>query len=51
MKKECFESCKDINCISTLIKVWFRKLPKQLFGSIDPELVLKCKRTLPGRFH
>jgi hypothetical protein len=38
-----FESCKDINCISTLIKVWFRKLPKQLFGSIDPELVLKCK--------
>jgi len=38
-------SCKDPNCIATLIKVWFRKLPKLLFEDVDAEVVLSCKAT------
>ena len=38
-------SCKDSNCIATLIKVWFRKLPKLLFEDVDAEVVLSCKTT------
>jgi hypothetical protein len=38
-----FESCQDVNCISNLIKVWFRDLPRKLFGFLKPRDVENCK--------
>ncbi|KAL6058679.1 Rho GTPase activating protein 18 [Balamuthia mandrillaris] len=30
-----FTRCQDMNCIATLIKVWFRELPRQVLGTVD----------------
>lgn len=36
LNKGVFVSCKDINCVSTLIKVWFRELPIPLLNTVEP---------------
>ena len=38
-----FESCEDINCIATLIKVFFRQLPKPLLSDIPTDLFLNIQ--------
>jgi len=38
-----FESCEDVNCISNLIKVWFRDLPRKLFAFLKSGDVDNCK--------
>jgi hypothetical protein len=37
-----FTSCKDVNCISNLLKVWFRELPQPLLAEIKPESIIAC---------
>lgn len=32
IRKGTFKACKDIHCISNLIKVWFRELPKKILN-------------------
>ena len=43
LNQDRFKKCNDINCVSTLIKVWFRKLPKQMLSSLAVEDLLRCK--------
>ena len=39
LNENSFEQCSDINCISNLIKVWFRDLPRHLLDSTNKEQV------------
>ncbi len=34
-----FVKCSDVNCISNLLKVWFRELPTHLLNEIKPESI------------
>ena len=43
INQDRFKKCNDINCVSTLVKVWFRKLPKQLLSDLSVEDLLRCK--------
>eukprot|EP00455_Lapot_gusevi_P029540 TRINITY_DN3163_c0_g1_i3.p1 TRINITY_DN3163_c0_g1~~TRINITY_DN3163_c0_g1_i3.p1 ORF type:complete len:388 (-),score=144.14 TRINITY_DN3163_c0_g1_i3:193-1356(-) len=42
LNKGSFRGCNDINCISNLIKVWFRDLPQQLLQPVDSNLIQQC---------
>ena len=44
-----FVSCNDINCISTLIKVFFRQLPRPLLADIPTETILNVKKEADSR--
>lgn len=37
-----FQDCRDVHCIATAIKVWFRDLPTPLFQRLDIEAVKNC---------
>eukprot|EP00943_MAST-04B_sp_MAST-4B-sp1_P000758 g758.t1 len=43
LNQDRFKKCNDINCVSTLVKVWFRKLPKQLLADLSVEDLLRCQ--------
>jgi hypothetical protein len=45
LNRGSFESCNNIHCISTLIKVFFRELPKPLLGDIPTETLLNIVET------
>lgn len=34
-----FVSCRDVNCISNLIKVFFREMPTKLLQSLPPQSI------------
>eukprot|EP01089_Gocevia_fonbrunei_P003793 TRINITY_DN1373_c0_g1_i3.p1 TRINITY_DN1373_c0_g1~~TRINITY_DN1373_c0_g1_i3.p1 ORF type:complete len:293 (-),score=44.49 TRINITY_DN1373_c0_g1_i3:54-932(-) len=36
LSKSQFHGCDDINCIASLIKLWFRELPSSILGDISP---------------
>lgn len=37
-----FTECKDINCLSNLIKVWFRELPQNMLDVADKAAIHAC---------
>jgi len=37
-----FVDCKDINCLSNLIKVWFRELPQNMLDVADKAAIHAC---------
>jgi hypothetical protein len=37
-----FEGCQDINCVSNLIKVWFRELPQRLLDGVSRDAIQAC---------
>eukprot|EP00808_Paulinella_micropora_P001503 g71283.t1 len=37
-----FEGCKDVHCISNLIKVWFRDLPTHVLSGVDRDAITNC---------
>lgn len=40
---ECnFSGCEDVHCISNLLKVWFRDLPKAVLYPISADLIETC---------
>jgi hypothetical protein len=40
LNRGTFDVCNDINCIATLIKVFFRQLPRPLLADIPTEIIL-----------
>lgn len=42
LNSDNFTSCEDIHCISNLLKVWFRDLPKAILDQIDPSFIENC---------
>jgi len=42
LNNNTFQRCDDINCIATLIKVWFRELPKPLLDCVTHYSVVEC---------
>lgn len=44
LNRKVFKKCDDVNCISNLIKVWFRSLPRKLLAHINAEQVESCTK-------
>ncbi len=42
LNKGTFVSCRDVNCISNLIKVFFRELPEKILDGVDPKALGAC---------
>ena len=49
LNRGTFVSCNDINCISTLIKVFFRQLPRPLLADIPTEQLLNITNELDSQ--
>jgi len=45
LNNNTFTKCDDINCISTLTKVWFRDLPKPLLDCVTHYKIVECTST------
>lgn len=43
LNKGEFQTCSDVNCISNLIKVWFRELPVQLLNALPSSAFAECE--------
>mmetsp|Transcript_45638 Transcript_45638/g.89820 ORF Transcript_45638/g.89820 Transcript_45638/m.89820 type:complete len:344 (+) Transcript_45638:979-2010(+) len=43
LNENAFEGCDDIHCITNLIKVWFRELPRALLDPISPMRIHNCQ--------
>jgi hypothetical protein len=43
LNKGTFKSCGDVNCLSNLIKVWFRELPVPVLQSLDYADIMAAK--------
>lgn len=37
-----FDKCEDVHCISTLLKVWFRELPRPLLDVVSHYAIVEC---------
>lgn len=42
LNESSFVKCNDINCISNLIKVWFRELPEHILDCADVQQISSC---------
>lgn len=43
LSNDSFTECRDVNCISNLIKVWFRDLPRALLASAPHNKIIDCR--------
>lgn len=42
LNQNTFKQCEDINCIATLLKVWFRDLPRPILESVSTYNIVDC---------
>lgn len=42
LNKNSFTKCEDLHCIATLLKVWFRDLPRPILDSISTYNIVEC---------
>lgn len=43
INQNTFKKCEDIHCIATLIKVWFRDLPRPILDCVSHYSIVECK--------